>query len=215
VPFSFSVGIRLKENKMNTPISYLHLKTSQAAKTGQRAEGRITYALLKDSNSQQLYFCLLANDGGGYFSQEAVSFSAIQQCLSGIKANHPVPAKTFRTAFVGRSSNNAGFLVAALRNEGLLVPAPSATHQHYIGESWENWKVARLAEPGEPFELPGQKTKSEGVPLPKVEAMSELGKGKKARKAALPKVSKNVPAPDEARESLDAIEEEECHADLA
>jgi hypothetical protein len=174
VPFSFSVGIRLKENKMNIPISYLHLKTSQAAKTGQRAEGRITYALLKDSNAQQLYFCLLANDGGGYFSQEAVPFSAIQRCLSGIKADHPVPAKTFRMAFVGRSSNNAGFLVAALRNEGLLVPAPSATHQHYIGESWENWKVARLAEPGEPFEWPGHKAKPESEPRPKVEAVSEL-----------------------------------------
>lgn len=150
---------------MNVLTAYLHLKTSRAAKTGQRAEGLITYALLKDCDAQQLYFCLLANDGGGYFSQEAVPFSAIQHCVSGINVDRPVPAKTFRSAFVGRSSNNAGFLVAALRNEGLLVPAPSATHQHYIGESWEHWKVARLAELGEPFKLPGNKAKRRGKRL--------------------------------------------------
>ncbi|MBS0349127.1 MAG: hypothetical protein JSR69_21990 [Proteobacteria bacterium] len=148
---------------MTHDIQFLQIKTDSAPKTSLNAKGGVSYALLKDSESTEAYFCLLANEGGGgYFSREAVPFSAIQRCLTGINAERPVPAKVFRKVFVGRSVNNAGFLVHALRHEGLLQPAPDAAHQHVLGDGWDDWKAKLLAQPGEPFELPDAKKDDSG-----------------------------------------------------
>ena len=187
-----------------TTSKYLHIKTATASKTGQHAEGLITYAVLKDSASSNVFFCLLANESGGYFSREAVPFSAILQCISGVNADRPIAAKIFKPAFVGKSSNNSGFLVAALRKEGLLVAAPDASHQHYLGDDWENWKQAILAEEGLPYEWPESKVKvadivTEIAPLKKA---SEGAKVKKSRKADIVKVEVTEPA-----EILDSADE--------
>lgn len=143
---------------MTTERQFLRIKTDTAPKTSLNAKGGVTYALLKDVESTEAYFCLLANEGGGgYFSREAVSFSAIQRCLTGVNAERTVPAKVFRQAFIGRSVNNAGFLVHALRREGLLQAAPDAAHQHVLADGWDDWKAKLLALSSEPFELPDAK----------------------------------------------------------
>lgn len=139
---------------MTIDIQFLRVKTDTAPKTSLNAKGGVTYALLKDEASKEAYFCLLSNNGGGYFSREAVPFEAIRRCLTGVDAERPIPAKVFRSAFVGRSVNNAGFLMHALRHEQLLQPSPDAAHLHVLGKNWEAWKAAVLSQPGEPFELP-------------------------------------------------------------
>lgn len=147
---------------MTTETQFLRIKTDTAPKTSLNAKGGVTYALLKDVESMEAYFCLLANEGGGYFSREAVPFSAIQRCLTGVNAERTVPAKVFRQAFVGRSVNNAGFLVHALRHEQLLQPAPDSAHQHVLADGWDDWKTKLLALSGEPFELPDAKKGDSG-----------------------------------------------------
>lgn len=143
---------------MTHDVQFLRIKTDTAPKTSLNAKGGVTYAVLKDTESTDVYICLLTNEGGGgYFSREAVPFSAIQRCLTGVNAERPIPAKVFRQAFVGRSVNNAGFLVHALRHEGLLQPAPDAAHQHVLSDGCDDWKTKLLAQPGEPFELPDAK----------------------------------------------------------
>lgn len=142
---------------MNTAPQYLRIKTLTAPKTSLYAQGGIIYAVLKNVEATDAFFCLLANDGGGYFSREVVPFSRVQGCLKGVKTDQPIPAKTFKDAFVGRSVNNAGFLVAALRREGLLLPAPDASHQHVMGSNWDDWKKGMLKETGEAFTLPDAK----------------------------------------------------------
>jgi len=148
---------------MTNDVQFLRIKTDTAPKTSLNAKGGVSYALLKDIESTEAYFCLLANEGGGgYFSREAVPFSAIQRCLTNVDAERPVPAKVFRQAFVSRSVNNAGFLVHALRHEGLLQPAPDAAHQHVLADGWDDWTAKLLAQPGEPFELPDAKKDDSG-----------------------------------------------------
>lgn len=169
---------------MSTETQFLRIKTDTAPKTSLNAQGGVTYALLKDDDSTEVYFCLLANDGGGYFSREAVPFAAIEACLSGVNTERTIPAKVFRRAFVGRSVNNAGFLVHALRHEQLLLPSPDAAHQHILGPDWPTWKSAVLAQAGEPFELPDAK-KAESLPESTPAAVDSDKKGKKAKKAAL------------------------------
>lgn len=167
---------------MTNDVQFLMIKTDTAPKTSLNAQGGVTYALLKDVASTDAYFCLLANDGGGYFSREAVPFSAIQRCLTGVNAERPVPAKVFRQAFVGRSVNNAGFLVHALRHEGLLQPAPDAVHQHVLADGWDKWQSALLAQAGEPFELPDAKKDDAGQAATSLAEPSMLS-GKKLKKS--------------------------------
>ena len=173
---------------MTTDTQFLRVKTDTAPKTSLNAQGGVTYALLKDAASKEAYFCLLSNDGGGYFSREAVPFEAIRGCLTGVNTERPIPAKVFRSAFVGRSVNNAGFLMHALRHEQLLQPSPDAAHLHVLGRNWEAWKSAVLNLPGESFELPDAK---KGDPEPKVVSTAEKqaaggGKAKKLKKAESP-----------------------------
>ena len=127
---------------MTTETQFLRVKTDTAPKTSLNAQGGVTYALLKDTASKEVYLCLLNNTGGGYFSREPVAFDAIRRCLTGANAERPIPAKVFRPAFVGRSVNNAGFLMHALRHEQLLQPSPDAAHLHVLGKDWEGWKTA-------------------------------------------------------------------------
>lgn len=166
---------------MTNDVQFLRIKTDTAPKTSLNATGGVSFALLKNVESTEAYFCLLANEGGGYFSREAVPFSAIQRCLTGVNAERPVPAKVFRQAFVGRSVNNAGFLVHALRHEGLLQPAPDAAHQHVLADGWDDWKAKLLAQSGEPFELPDAKKDDSGQVATTL-AQQPTAAGKKAKK---------------------------------
>lgn len=139
------------------PTTYLKVLQDTAPKVGQKASGGIQFALLKNTDSTELFVTMLGNDGGGYFSREIVSFSAIEACLSDIKPNKPIPAKALRSAFQGKSSNNAGFLACVLRKLGLFVGV-SSSHQHQLGEDGQRWKSRHLAMAGEPYATAGSAT---------------------------------------------------------
>ena len=133
--------------------SFWLLKGGTALKLGARAEGSINYNVLADDERQLLFIAITGNKGGGYFSKEHVDISKIEACLDTTASAKPFPSKTFKEAFVGRSSNNAGFLVAVLRHEGLLAAAPEAETQHVRSGDWPAWKKAMLAEAGELIEV--------------------------------------------------------------
>jgi hypothetical protein len=146
-------------NSITAP--YLLLKTAVAPKLGQRSEGGITFLVLADSEHQQLFISITGNAGGGYFSREIVPLAAVERCLPADKTM-PITAKSFINSFVGKSSNNPGFMAAILRSEGLLGPHPDKPHQHLMTDNWPTWKAAQLALPGEPYtsEPAGDKAKT-------------------------------------------------------
>lgn len=134
---------------------YRLLKTDIAAKLGLRAQGGITYQLLADPEGHELYLAVVANDGGGYWSREVIPFSKVEDCLSThADSGFPFPSLLLRHAFVGRSSNNAPFLVAVLRDLGLLQAAPGKPFQHLVTGDWSEWKAHWLNQPGEDILLP-------------------------------------------------------------
>lgn len=51
----------------------------------------------------------------------------------------PFPASALADAFVSRSQNNSGFLVAALRAEGLLKAAPSQPMMSILAGDLDAW----------------------------------------------------------------------------
>ena len=130
-----------------TPSFWL-LKDGTAPKLGARAEGGIRFHVLADAERQHLFVAITGNESGGYFSREKVPFDKIEACLATSQTGKPFPSKTFKNAFVGRSSNNAGFMTAVLRSMNLLAVAPDAETQHVKSGDWAAWKKTMLAETG-------------------------------------------------------------------
>ncbi|OWW18368.1 hypothetical protein AYR66_01230 [Noviherbaspirillum denitrificans] len=129
------------------------LKTGIAKKLGKQAEGGIGYRVLGDTERKSIFLSITENDGGGYFSREIVPFQKVEACITKREQEKPFSSKTFKEAFTGRSSNNAGFLAAILRASGLLASAPDSESQHVIAGDWQAWKTSLLSEPGTMIEI--------------------------------------------------------------
>jgi hypothetical protein len=83
------------------------------------ASGKTTLTYhIGGSAKNNICFRIIGNTGGGYFSAEWVSFSAIQSAL----AQAPIPLTSYPlfTLYQGKSINTPAFLMAALKHEGLV-----------------------------------------------------------------------------------------------
>jgi len=154
------------------------LKTARAPKLGKQAEGEIGYQIVTGSDRQEPMIQIVSNDSGGYFSKEAVCFSRVAACVHQHQKDQPFPSKLLQTAFTGRSSNNAGFLAAILRAEGLLTVAPDAEGRHVISGDWAAWKASTLAGPGQEVDVEPADTEA------KADASEQAAPSPEAEKAA-------------------------------
>ena len=136
---------------MNT--KYLSLKSSKTTKIGLRTEGYIHYRVLTDQDNR-LYFNITGNDDGGYYSKEIIPFDSVEELVKTIKPNVAISSSLFRSAFIGRSNNNATFLAAILRAEKLLSPMADAVKKHTVEAGWDRWQTEMLKNVGKakPFE---------------------------------------------------------------
>ncbi len=121
--------------------------TKSARKLGERSTGSVDYCVLVDSERTQLYLAITGNEGGGYFSREAVPIAAIRDCLALVGSQGAFLVRVLRPAFSGRSSNNPGFLGAALRAEGLIAPTDTPNRYVEAGD-WEAWSQRHLTAEG-------------------------------------------------------------------
>ncbi|WP_278362227.1 hypothetical protein [Stutzerimonas kunmingensis] len=133
-----------------TPRPYRLLKNDLAAKLSARSQGGITYYLLADG--AELYIAIVGNEGGGLWSKEVVSLTAIEAAIEA--AGEPFATKALRAAIVGRSSNNAPFTCAVLRDLDLIAPAPDKAHQHIKTGDWPAFREHWLAQAGEDILYP-------------------------------------------------------------
>jgi len=137
-----------------TQAAHILLRSGEARKVGQRSTGAIRYDIVSDSERTKVFIRITGNDGGGYFSREFIDFDKAIDSVASYKDGSPFPSKVFASAFVGKSSNNAGFLAAVLRGEQLLDAAPGSDFQHVIAGEWADWKVAALQLEGTPIDEP-------------------------------------------------------------
>lgn len=137
-----------------TQSAHILLRSGEARKVGQRSSGVIRYDVVSDSERSKVFIRITSNDGGGYFSREFVDFDKAIDSVVQYKDGSPFPSKVFAPAFVGKSSNNAGFLAAVLRGEQLLDAAPGSDFQHVISGEWADWKIATLQLEGTPIAEP-------------------------------------------------------------
>lgn len=62
------------------------------------------------------------NTGGGFFSKEWVSLNAIFQAFDGKAVDKPIISLLLYPLFQGKSLNTPAFLLAVLKQEGLVIP---------------------------------------------------------------------------------------------
>ena len=70
------------------------------------------------------------NSGGGFFSNEWISFADIQQAFSDWPEETPINSMALRPLFRGKSVNTPSFMLAVLTAEKLLEPMPKRKRVH-------------------------------------------------------------------------------------
>jgi hypothetical protein len=75
-----------------------------------------------------------SNDGGGFFSNEWISYPDIQAAINDWPEDQGITSMTFRKIFRGKSANTPGFLIAILCALGLLEPMHGKSRVHLACE---------------------------------------------------------------------------------
>ena len=83
-------------------------------------QGKLDYELGTDDHGD-LHWRITRNSGGGFFSDEWVSFSSIRSALEEWPQARPMTSLVLRSLFKGRSANNPSFLLATLLAEGVVT----------------------------------------------------------------------------------------------
>ncbi len=101
--------------------------------------GVLDYEVGSD-DAEETYFRVVANNAGGFFSQEWVAWSKI---FAACNASERFTSITLRGLFRGKSVNTAGFLLAALMHQGLVRRMEGKTRHYVLTE-----KARKAAAPG-------------------------------------------------------------------
>lgn len=103
------------------PAPILTLLNHTAEKLSTRSEGLIFYAIGRHEESGELFLKITGNQGGGLHSKEWIALSVIDDVLRSLPADKPFKSSVMKRLFKGGSANNAGFLSAILRSDGLKL----------------------------------------------------------------------------------------------
>lgn len=132
----------------------LAVKEGQASKLSSGAEGKITYQLALSADKKQVFIALIDSGSQGYFSREWINSDTILEILENLgQRADAFPSKVLLPVFVGRSSNNAPFLAAALLAEKLLCRDGKHESKLRVVVDVSNWKKAVLGLKGKPIRV--------------------------------------------------------------
>ncbi len=83
-----------------------------------------------------LAFRLASSTGGGFFSTDWVPLATVLKVLKRSTDGNRVTAKSLRAVYPGKSVNSAGFLLAALLNEGAVNAGPDRRYELADLDAW-------------------------------------------------------------------------------
>jgi hypothetical protein len=93
-------------------------------------EHLVHYELGKSGDKHGI--CITSNDNDGLFSNEWVMIDDIAKCLEPLAKLSGFLSKQLVPLFKSKSSNNAGFLAAILRHEGVFGVVDKKMYQHHL-----------------------------------------------------------------------------------
>ena len=79
----------------------------------------LTYHIGGNTESE-IQFRIIANTGGGFFSNEWISLNAIFQAFEKKAVDKPILSLLLYSLFQGKSLNTPAFLLAVLKEEGIV-----------------------------------------------------------------------------------------------
>ena len=118
----------------------------------------LTFAIGRHTEDGTLHLAITGNSGGGMWCKDWCSASAVQDAVLGESG---LTAKSFHPLHAGRSINTGGFILAALRELGLIRANEENTrvHEHVPGTTFEKVVSGYLAQAkGVKQEAGGRKT---------------------------------------------------------
>lgn len=125
------------------------------------ARSVISFAIGRHTEDGTLHLAITGNSGGGMFSKDWCSASTIQDVVFGESG---LTAKSFHPLHAGRSINTGGFILAALKDIGLIRANEENTrlHEHVPTTTFEQVVMARIAQSLEQETKPGRRKSKEG-----------------------------------------------------
>jgi hypothetical protein len=69
----------------------------------------------------EIYLRITANTGKGMFSNDWVSLSTVSEAIDDLPSSQGLTSPSLHAIYFGKSLNTSGFLLAVLREEGLVV----------------------------------------------------------------------------------------------
>jgi hypothetical protein len=104
----------------------------------------LTFAIGRHTEDGTLHLAITGNSGGGMWCKDWCSASAVQDVVLG-EGN--LTAKSFHPLHAGRSINTGGFILAALRELGLIRANEENTrvHEHVPGTTFEKVVSAHMS----------------------------------------------------------------------
>lgn len=165
-------------------VEILLVREETCPKISSRASGLLGYRVCIAADEKEVFLGITSNETSGYFSREFVPLSRIEQVMADAMASEKAfSASRLKSAFEGKSVNNASFLAAILRNEGLVEAAPDSPLLNIPGKPFKEWRNEVAALPRTVIEV------EDVAPVPTdPPAMEETAKGKGKKKAAKKKV---------------------------
>jgi len=80
--------------------------------------------------NQTIYFRINANTGGGFFNDEWIALTDIQQAFDKWQVDSPLTSFALNDLFKGRSANSPAFLMAILKEEMIVVTLKGKHRSH-------------------------------------------------------------------------------------
>ncbi|HPO15405.1 MAG TPA: hypothetical protein PLI09_18320 [Candidatus Hydrogenedentes bacterium] len=115
------------------------VRAATAPKISPRGEGGVAYQVGRVAEG--VYIRIDKNDGGGRHSREWVPVESIRAALTpAMRRGEPFKSDGLAGAFVGRSQCNSGFLVAALRAEGILSGDAEKRGMSRLAGDLDSWE---------------------------------------------------------------------------
>jgi hypothetical protein len=133
------------------PIEVIH----QAECLSVSGRSTLEFVIGRHSEEGTLHLAITGNSGGGMFSRDWCSASAIQDVVLG-EGN--LTAKSFHVLHEGRSINTGGFILAAIKELGLIRTNEenSRIHEHVAGSTFEKVVAAYMASHASPKRRKGR-----------------------------------------------------------
>lgn len=121
----------------------------------------LTYAIGRHSADDTLHLRITSNSGGGMWCKDWASASAIQDVVLG---EGELTAKRFHVLHPAKSINTGGFVLAALKDLGLIRANEENTrlHEHVPTTTFEKVAMARMGQSMEQKEKPARRKSKEG-----------------------------------------------------